>query len=98
LLKRDGVRILVSELTDVQFKVELEFFVALLAFERVVVQLNSVEAKGEHWWKAADALAHELSGFRLTGLALDAIEFFKAKQFFQRLLNAFLALYCQHQI
>ena len=98
MLKGDCVRILVSELTDVQFEGELEFVVDLLAFERVVVQLNSVEAEGEHWREAADALAHELSGFRLTGLALYAIEFFKTKQFFQRLLNTFLAFYCQHQI
>ena len=98
MLERDAVRILVSELTDIELKRELELVVDLLAFESVVVQFNPVQAESEHRREAADALAHELSGFRLAGLALNAIQFFKAKEFIKGILNAFFALHRQHQI
>lgn len=83
MFEGDAVGVLVGIGAHIELEGVLELVVDLLAFKCVVVEVDAVETKSKHGWQPADALAHELSGFSLAGLALDAVEFFKIKQIFK---------------
>lgn len=93
-----AVRILVQIRAHVELKRVFKSVVNLLAFPRLVVEVNSVKTESKHRWQTANPNALKLGRLSLTGLALDPVKFLKAEKLLERLLHAILALDRQHQV